>query len=95
MNPKGRGAEGRLESLLESARSLLDEAERTARDQRLLIDVGIELASSLDYGATLQKVARVVAAEFAEWCLVDVVQDGRVKDVAVAHRDPDGDRAAQ
>lgn len=80
--------EGRLERLLESARSLLEEAERSAREQRLIMSVGVELSASIDYSATLQKVARLVVSEFAEWCLVDVVEDGRVKDIAVAHQDP-------
>src|SRR5437870_4614150 len=83
-----RSGGGRLEEVLHAARALLEQAERTARDQRLLANAGIELASSLDYATTLQRVARLVIADFADWCFVDIVEDGRVRDVAVAHVDP-------
>jgi signal transduction histidine kinase/CheY-like chemotaxis protein len=77
-----------VEEFLRTARALLEQAERAASDQRLIMKVGVDLAASLDYETTLQNVARLVVADFADWCLVDVVdRQGRVRDVAVAHRD--------
>lgn len=78
----------RVEDFLKTAKELLDQAERSARDERLVMRVGAELAASLEYEATLQNVARLVVADFADWCMVDVVdRQGRLRDVAVAHRD--------
>jgi signal transduction histidine kinase/CheY-like chemotaxis protein len=58
--------------------------------------VGVELGDSLDYETTLQNVARLVVADFADWCLVDVVdRQGRVRDVAVAHRVEDKQELAR
>src|SRR5690348_11959991 len=86
----------RLEELLRNARTLLDEAEQSVRDQRLLLKVGVELGASLDYETTLQKVARLVVADFADWCFVDLVDpEGRVHDVAVAHRHRDKEELAR
>lgn len=87
---------GRLNEVLRTARTLLEQAEESATDQQLVMRVGAELTASLDYEATLQKAARLVVAEFADWCLVDVVDgQGRVRDVAVAHRDPEKEELAR
>ncbi len=53
-----------------------------------LADASSELASSLDYQATLSKVARLAVPTFADWCAIDVVVDGRLHRLAVAHVDP-------
>lgn len=86
--PKSSESVPRLEELIRNARALLDDAEHSVRDQKLLLKVSAELGASLPYEATLQKVAQLVVADFADWCFVDLVgPDGRVHDVAVAHRD--------
>jgi serine phosphatase RsbU (regulator of sigma subunit) len=53
-----------------------------------LAEASSELASSLDYQATLAKVAHLAVPTFADWCAIDVVLDGRLHRVAVAHVDP-------
>jgi PAS domain S-box-containing protein len=48
------------------------------------------LASSMDYGETLRRVARLAAGQLADWCAVDVLDEhGQLERVAVHHRDPD------
>jgi len=48
------------------------------------------LASSLVYETTLAELARLVVPEFADWCAVDIVDEGgKVKQLAVAHVDPE------
>jgi serine phosphatase RsbU (regulator of sigma subunit) len=54
-----------------------------------LADAATELASSLDYEVTLTRVAQLAVPTFADWCAIDVVQDGHLHRVAVAHVDPD------
>jgi GAF domain-containing protein len=54
-----------------------------------LAHASIELASSLDYETTLARVARLAVPTFADWCAIDVVRDGRLNRVAVAHVDPE------
>jgi signal transduction histidine kinase len=54
-----------------------------------LADVSKQLGSSLDYKTTLDCVARAALPDFADWCIVDVVDDAAsIKRVAVAHADP-------
>jgi signal transduction histidine kinase len=87
---------GRIEDFLRTARVLLEQAETTARDQRLVMDVGVELAASRDYEETLQKVARLVVVQFADWCIVDLVDAaGHVFDIAVAHVSPEKEQLAR
>ncbi|HTW41598.1 MAG TPA: SpoIIE family protein phosphatase [Solirubrobacteraceae bacterium] len=48
------------------------------------------LASSMDYGETLQRVARLAAGQLADWCAVDVLGErGQLERVAVHHDDPE------
>ena len=48
------------------------------------------LASSLDYGETLRRIARLAADELADWCAVDVLGErGQLERVAVHHNDPE------
>lgn len=46
------------------------------------------LASSLDYQRTLRNVAALAVPEVADWCAVDLVEDGAIRRVAVEHPDP-------
>jgi PAS domain-containing protein len=54
----------------------------------LLATAGRELASSMDYEATLRTVARSAVPEFADWSSVTVVERGELRVLAVAHTDP-------
>ena len=62
--------------------------KQTAR-LAFLAEASIELASSLDLEVTIARVTRLVVPTFADWCAVDVVRDGRMHRLAVAHVDPE------
>jgi signal transduction histidine kinase len=48
------------------------------------------LGDSIDYPATLARVAELCVPYLADWCVVDVLEaDSNVRRVAVAHQDPD------
>lgn len=47
-----------------------------------------ELASSLDYESTLRNVAEMAVPDLADWCAISLAQDGILRTLAVAHRDP-------
>jgi GAF domain-containing protein len=64
------------------------QAELRARHLTFLARVSEELASSLDYRETLRNVAALAVPELADWCAVQVVQDGALTTLAVAHSDP-------
>lgn len=59
-----------------------------ARDRlRLLSDVSTALASILDADEAMRRLARLVVPSLADACLVDLLDEGTVRRVAVAHRD--------
>ena len=83
-----------LASLADAAAQAIDRARaqaaaREASDKlTFLADASAELASSLDYRSTLTQVARLVVPRLADWCGIQVVEDGVYETVAVAHVDP-------
>lgn len=62
--------------------------KRVEEHQRLLVEAGRLLAGSLDYQRTLRTVAQLAVPEFADWCVVDIVEPGGTRRLGTAHRDP-------
>ena len=67
-----------------------DVTEKRALDRRraFLASATRELSSSLDYRTTLATVARLAVPSMADWCAVDILEEGKLERVAVAHVDP-------
>ncbi len=63
-------------------------AEKQTVRLAFLAEASIELAKSLDLPMTIQRVARLAVPHFADWCAIDVVRDGALHRLAVAHVDP-------
>lgn len=89
--PKNALTAGRL---TQSIRHILDvtraerEARRTREGQRFLAEASQQLAQSLAYDATVERVADLVVPRMADHCFVDVrMSDGRLERVAAAHRE--------
>jgi PAS domain S-box-containing protein len=83
------GADGEIEFWVGTATDIHDR-KRMEDAQRFLLDAGAELASSLDYRATLANVARLAVPEVADWCAVHVIEDdGSIQQLEIAHVDPE------
>ena len=70
--------------------------EAEARQERLafLADASNVLVGSLDYDETLRSLAGLVVPRVADFCIVLAAEeDGSMRQVAVAHRDPEEDPA--
>jgi predicted ATPase/signal transduction histidine kinase/tRNA A-37 threonylcarbamoyl transferase component Bud32 len=67
---------------------LFAEQAHAAATATFLADAGAILAESLDYRVTLSKVARLAVPFLADWCLVDVIEDGVARRVAGTHVNP-------
>jgi len=64
-------------------------ADRDAEErQRFLLQAVDEISSSLDYERTLASIARLAVPTMADWCAVDIVEDGQLKRLGIAHVDP-------
>jgi serine phosphatase RsbU (regulator of sigma subunit)/anti-sigma regulatory factor (Ser/Thr protein kinase) len=70
-------------------------AVAAANDRELkltfLADASAELASSLDYEATLSAVAWLAVPRFADWCVIQLLQDGVLRPLGLAHPDAVGE----
>jgi PAS domain S-box-containing protein len=65
------------------------EDRKREEGQRFLAQATKELVSSLDYQATLSRIARMAVPQLADWCAVDILEpDGSLKLLAIAHTDP-------
>jgi signal transduction histidine kinase len=74
----------------------LARAEAARERAALLAEASRLLASSLDYEATLERLARLLVPALADLCVVDLVgDDGEIRRVAAAHADPAKDEAAR
>ena len=70
----------------------IDDQKRVEESQRFLVEAGAALASSLDYRQTLTTVAKMAIPDIADWVRVDMLEDGRLRTLAVEHTDPAKDR---
>jgi signal transduction histidine kinase len=62
---------------------------RGERQTRFLAEAAGALASSLDYGQTLQTMAQLAVPHIADWCAIDIVDAaGAVELLALSHVDP-------
>ncbi|MDQ3907029.1 MAG: ATP-binding protein, partial [Acidobacteriota bacterium] len=67
----------------------IDDRKRAEDAQRFLSEASEVLVSSLDYEATLRRIADLVVPRLADWCAVDMLTDERtLRRLAVAHQDP-------
>jgi len=73
---------------------LLADLRRAESAQRFLSEASKQFAQSLDYEATLKKIAHLAVPTIADWCVVDVVENGRIRRVSVAHTDPGKEKLA-
>ena len=74
-------------------RERLHTAEKRSK---LVADAGAALQRSLDPEATLSELARLAVPQVSDWCVVHVKQkDGSLRQVAIAHRDPEKEAIAR
>ena len=62
-------------------------AVRAAERSAFLADATARL-TSLDYEKNLESVAHLAVPRFADWCVVDLIEAGELRRLAVAHIDP-------
>lgn len=63
--------------------------QREQQWRSFLAEASVVLGSSLDYEATLTRVARCAVVVLADWCIVDILQpDGAIRRVAGVHANP-------
>jgi PAS domain S-box-containing protein len=66
----------------------IHDQKRAEEAQRFLVEAGAALTVSLNYRQTLAAVAKLAVPKIADWARVDMVEDGRLRTLAVEHVDP-------
>lgn len=67
----------------------IDDRRRREREEALLSEASQWLASSLDFDETLNTIGRLIVPDQADWCAVELLEDGRLNAVRVVHSDPE------
>jgi signal transduction histidine kinase len=62
-------------------------SQRQRQSSRLLAQATASLASSLHYETTLAGIAEALIPDIADWCIVELLEAGKRRTVAVAHAD--------
>ncbi|HEX2092026.1 MAG TPA: ATP-binding protein [Longimicrobiaceae bacterium] len=88
-------ANEQLQVALAQAEAARAAAERAAFRASFLARASSLLASSLDYEETLRSLTRLAVPELADWCSVQILADGELRQLAVAHVDPEKVRFAR
>jgi PAS domain S-box-containing protein len=87
--------EADLSLLLERERAARAQAERAQERLAILATASDLLSETLDYGETLKQVAALAVPGMADWCAIDVLESGKILNVAIAHADPSKMELAQ
>jgi PAS domain S-box-containing protein len=67
----------------------ITERRRFEKEQQLLAEAGAVLGASLDYDQTLATVAHLIVRDFADWCMVDLIDEhGVIRRLKVVAGDP-------
>jgi PAS domain S-box-containing protein len=77
------------EELRRAADVAREVAEGAERRVAFLAEASARLALSADVESTLRTIAELAVPDLADWCFVEVLERGRVRPVAVTHRDPE------
>jgi signal transduction histidine kinase/PAS domain-containing protein len=69
---------------------VVDVTDRKATENNLnfLTLASTQFSSSLDPKKTLATIAGMVVPDIADWCTIDLLEDGEIQRVATAHKDP-------
>ena len=67
----------------------ITERRRIEHERQFLAEANVALSASLDYEETLATVAQLVVRDFADWCIVEIVEEhGHLRRLKVATASP-------
>jgi PAS domain S-box-containing protein len=77
--------------------TLFDLTEHRRREQALafLAEASVVLTETLDLQHTLTELVELTVPRLADWCTIDMLDHGEIRNVGVAHADPERARLAR
>jgi PAS domain S-box-containing protein len=83
-----KAAEAGRERALAAEREARSIAEAAAARSRFLAEASVLLDRTLDFDETLANLARLAVPDVGDWCTVDLIESGELRNVVVSHADP-------
>ena len=80
------GADGSIDAVVVASRDI--HARKAAEARLELLSKVSSLAESMEYQSILNSIAELVIPQLADWCVIDIVENGARRRGTVAHRDP-------
>jgi K+-sensing histidine kinase KdpD len=84
-----------MAELYEEQARVRELAQMSERSKTFLAEASAALSSSLEYEVTLKQLAEVCVPELADWCAIDLLEDGELRRVAVYDPDPSKIKTAE
>jgi PAS domain S-box-containing protein len=77
--------------------TLFDLTEHRKREQALsfLAEASVALTETLDVQRTISELVELAVPRLADWCTIDMLDNGEIRNVGVAHADPERARLAR
>ena len=66
----------------------LEELKRIQLAREFIVEASAALGSSLDYERTLVEVAGLAVPRIADWCVISLLEEDGLREVAMTHADP-------
>jgi len=66
----------------------ITERKRTEENLNFLTDATTHFSASLGYKEILRSITKMVVPKIADWCTIELLENGALQQVALAHRDP-------
>ncbi|MFT3695858.1 MAG: PAS domain S-box protein [Kofleriaceae bacterium] len=82
-----RGSADEIHGVVLVFRDVSDE-KKTFNRRMLLASATEEIATATDYRDALRRIAKLTCPRLADWVAVDVLEGGRIEQIALAHQDP-------
>ena len=61
----------------------------TENNLHLLARANTQFPASIGYRQTLDAIALMIVPSVADWCSIEILEDGKIEQVSIAHKDPE------
>ena len=66
----------------------ITERKLTETTVHILAKANAQYPASMGYRKTLDAIAAMIVPDIADWCSIEILEDGKIEQVAIAHKDP-------
>jgi PAS domain S-box-containing protein len=67
----------------------ITERKLTENSLHILAKTNTQFSAALGYRQTLDAIASMIVPDVADWCSIDILENGKIEQVAIAHKDPE------